>query len=358
MGPFNVYHDNKKSKVWVLVITCMWSRAVNLKVCSDMSTNEFLRAFQLHSFEYGVPQYCISDQGTQIVAAGNKIQSFLSDFDTQRYFQESGVKSLKFEQFYKGQSELGSLVEVCVKMSKRLIYGAIRNNVLTLKDFEFLIAQTVHIINRRPIAFKEELRTSIGEALPQPITPELLLKGYDLNSLNIIPELQEVDPDPDWFKDDPSRVILDNYGKLRRVRERLKQLYESEFLNTLIKQATNKKNRFQPVKHTILKKGDIVMIKEPMSKPQYYPMGIVKDVQINESGEVTGATVMKGCSREVTKRHASNLIPILSPILSEESETPHNNLQSKDDIPIVRSQRAAALESRKRTTDLIFQDLV
>ncbi|XP_066956284.1 uncharacterized protein [Macrobrachium rosenbergii] len=45
MGPFNVYHDNKKSKVWVLVITCMWSQAVNLKVCSDMSTNEFLRAF-------------------------------------------------------------------------------------------------------------------------------------------------------------------------------------------------------------------------------------------------------------------------------------------------------------------------
>ena len=360
MGPFNVKEGSKKSKVWVLVFTCMWSRAVNLKVCSNLSTDEFMRAFQLHSFEYGIPQYCISDQGTQIVAAGNKIETFLSDFNTQKYFQELGIKSLKFEQFYKGHSELGSLVETCVKMSKRLIYGAIRNNVLTSKDFEFLIAQTVHIINRRPVAFKEELRTSVGEVFPQPITPELILKGYDLNSVNIIPELQEVDSDPDWVKENPSHIVVDNYEKLRQVRGRLKQLYEGEFLNTLIKQATDKRNRYQPVKHEIIKRGDIVMIKEPMSKPQYYPMGIVRDVQINESGEVTGATVMKGCSRELTKRHASSLIPILSPNLSNDMVNSHNGEQGdgNQEVPKVRSQRAAAQKSRREIAELTSQNLV
>ena len=359
MGPFNVKEGNTKSKVWVLVFTCMWSRATNLKVCSNLSTEEFLRAFQLHSFEYGIPQYCISDQGTQIVAAGNKIQSFLSDFETQKYFQESGVKSLKFEQFHKGHSELGSLVETCVKMSKRLIYGAIRNNVLTVKDFEFLIAQTVHIINRRPIAFKEELRAAVGEVFPKPITPELILKGYDLNSVNIIPELQETDPDLDWIRDHPSHMVTDNYEKLRRVRERLKQLYEGEFLNTLIKQATDKKNRYHPVKHEILKEGDIVMIKEPMSKPQYYPMGIVRDVQINESGEVTGATVMKGCSRELTKRHASNLIPILSPNLSEKSES-SCKVEQNDKVKLHKdkSQRKSAQKSREKIAELVSHNLV
>ena len=81
MGPFSIKSGNSQVKVWVLCVTCMWSRAINLKVCINQSVTEFLRAFQLHIFEFGLPQLCISDLGTQLTAGANTIKDFLKDHE-------------------------------------------------------------------------------------------------------------------------------------------------------------------------------------------------------------------------------------------------------------------------------------
>ena len=83
-----------------------------------------------------------------------------------------------------------------------------------------------------------------------------------------------------------------------------------------------------PITIKKLEKGDIVLIKEVNTKLQHYPMGIVKDVMTNENGEVTGATVLKGRTREITKRHASTLIPILT----ERNASKDENLSSVDSL--------------------------
>ena len=98
LGPFQVHSGENKVKVWLLIVTCMWTRAINLKVCYDLSLHYFLRAFQLHTFDYGVPSYCISDMGSQIVAGANVIQSFLADEEVRSYFESHNIKTLKFEQ--------------------------------------------------------------------------------------------------------------------------------------------------------------------------------------------------------------------------------------------------------------------
>ena len=312
LGPFYVKVDSIKRKVWLVCFTCMWSRAVNLKICSDQSVEEFLRSFQLHCFEYGLPQYCVSDLGTQLVAGGNVIVNYLTDPETSNYFQQNGVKQISFEQFPKGCNQLGSMVECCVKMTKRLIHGSIKTNILSYKDFEFLICQTVHIINRRPIAFKEALRDTLLEA-PTPITPEKLLKGHDLVSSNVIPELQEVDSqrDPD-FKPGIVKKLKAHHSKLPSIRTKLIELYHSEFLRTLVDQAIDKDDRYKPVLHKGVRRGDIVLLKEEFTKPLNYPMGVIKDVIINSNDEVTEVTVLKGKTKELVRRHATCIIPLLT----------------------------------------------
>ena len=80
-----------------------------------------------------------------------------------------------------------------MKLVKRLIFGAIRNLVLLRADFDFLIAQTIHLVNRRPISFKAGLRNdSVILTIPSQITPEILLHGHELVSVNIIPDLQPI----------------------------------------------------------------------------------------------------------------------------------------------------------------------
>ncbi|XP_068214773.1 uncharacterized protein [Palaemon carinicauda] len=198
LGPFTVKKDSESQKVWLLIFACTWSRGIDLRICNDLSVKEFLRSFQLHCFNYGVPQLVVSDLGSQLVAGANIIHDFISDHETLLYFEENNVKPLTFQQYFKGCSKLGSLVETCVKMVKRLLFGSIKNWVLSFAEFEFVVEHTKHVVNKRPIAFKNGLREANVNDEPEPITPEKLIRGYDTLSLNLIPSLQGMPHDPDW----------------------------------------------------------------------------------------------------------------------------------------------------------------
>ena len=128
-GPFSVKINEKTEKVYILCITCMYTRAINLKLCKDLSTDECLRSLQMHVFSFGLPQYCVSDLGSQLVATGNIITDFLKDFKTQAYFKDNNIQPIEFCNYYKGNSSLGGLVESCIKLIKHLIQKSIKNNI-------------------------------------------------------------------------------------------------------------------------------------------------------------------------------------------------------------------------------------
>lgn len=361
LGPFNVKINGKTNKVWVLCITCMWSRAVNLKVSSDLTTGEFLRSFQLHCFEYGVPEYCITDLGSQLVAGANVVTDYLKDPETRLYLNENGINSVSFDQYYKGCSKLGGMVETCVKMTKRLLYGSVRNNCLSVKDFDFLICNVVHLINRRPVAFKEALRDCSGDDVPSPITPECLVKGYDLVSVNVIPELHVEHDDEEWKLESPQDRVRTAYTQLQNVRRKLIELYRSEFLANLVHQATNVGDRYKPVTHKVLNVGDIVLLKEVNTKPNHYPMGIVKDLSLNSAGEVTGAVVMKGKNRELVKRHAISLIRLLSvsdgvPGMDKDTGEGSYIVEEQVNEHNRQPKRKAAQQSREKTAAILQEE--
>lgn len=123
---------------------------------------------------------------------------------------------VKFEQYYKDNSALGSLVEICVKLTKRLIYSAIKKNVLPKDDFSFIVAQTVSLLNKRPIAFKETLRDE-NLNIPDPITSELFVHGPKLLTLNLLPAL-EADSSEIWRPtNDPDKLAFAMY-RIRKAR--------------------------------------------------------------------------------------------------------------------------------------------
>ena len=374
LGPFYVHKDKGKEKVWLLIVTCLWTRGINLKICHDLTLREFLRSFQLHSFDFGFPSVCISDLGSQLTAGINVMKQHLSDPEVQDYLTANNIKHLSFQQYFKGCNELGSVVEICVKMIKRLIQGSIKNNVVSYHDFEFLICLVVHLANRRPISFKESLRNVTDDLIPEPITPELLIKGYETVSLNIIPELHDnFSIDSDWDRATEATHIRDEYHKLRKIRSKLFDLYQSEFITKLMHQAVDRSDRYKPVHHKSLAVGDIVLIKETNMKPNQFPMAIVKTVIVNDLGEVTGAVLFKGRTRETVKRHVSSLIPLLrasdeNDCFLDQNPTHLDDLSMPDMEEVLkkfgitfppvsesssRPPRAAALKSRKLTRDLL-----
>ena len=356
-GPYRTKICNETRKVYVLVVTCLFTRAINLKVSVDLSTAEFLRSFQLHCHERGVPSFVLSDLGSSIVAGADIVQNFLSDPSTAEYFDGMGGKVIKFHHYYKGHHELGSLVETCVKAVKRLISGAIKNNILQMREFEYVISLSIHLANRRPVALKEACRDTGSEILPQPITPELLMHGFDLASTNLIPSLQDVDFESAGVYENfsPLENIKDTDKKLRSVRRDIFQIYNSEFLPHLISQATNDSSRYKPKSHNLLGVGDIVLIKEENTKQTNFPMGRVVSVTKNDLGEVTGAIILKGSSGEKVKRHSSTLIPLLQESQTMENSDPDLNQAhtAPSSAQPARCRRLAAIASERKTRDMM-----
>jgi hypothetical protein len=168
------------------------------------------------------------------------------------------------------------------------------------------------MINRRPVAFKDGLRNTT-DYVPEAITPEMLIHGFSLTSLNTIPNLQPSpdERDPDWNLSETNSIkITDEFQKIRKARDRLNNSYHSEFLSTLVNQAVDKKGRYESVKHSNLEEGDIVLLKDKYSKPTNYPMGKIIGVDVNSLGESTSAWILKG-NKEKVYRHSCTIVPLI-----------------------------------------------
>ena len=144
-----------------------------------------------------------------------------------------------------------------------------------------------------------------------------------------------------------------------KVRENLHKIYNQEFLSNLISQAVSKKDRYKTVKHQKLKKGDNVLLQQRHLKCMNYPLGIVKAIKINDMGEVTGASVHKGRTGEITHRHVNSLIPLLTFDAEEDdrSMTPDNDT-NPNITPHASPKRQAATKAMSKWRVLLDSGLL
>jgi len=292
----------------------MWSRAVNLLICKNLDSESFINAFQIHIYDYGYPEKVLSDAGSSIVSSLNIIKTFLNSTDVNNYLKEKNIKTLSYLTCPPNSSYLGSIVESLVKQVKNMVYSSISKNVLSYDQFYLLLREINMLINKRPIAFQPLLNNeNIDKSVPSIISPEILLKGYEVPSLIIAPHLhvsESVTDDPDWIpineQSDQKRLVT-IYKKYQKVKNKLHSLYHDEFLTNLRELSTNRPDKYKSKSHIKLAVDDIVSIKQEFSKPYFYPIGIVTNIRENDLGEVVEVSIKKS-NGEIIQRHVTNLI--------------------------------------------------
>ena len=116
------------------------------------------------------------------------------------------------------------------------------------------------------------------------------------------------DIDPDWTpNDDLDAHIRLSYESLIKNRDKLVEIYRSEFFTDLTRKATNKPDRYASVNHNKLEIWDVVLLVDQHVKSVKFPMGVVRKVVKNSLGEVTHSMVMKD-NRKVANRHVKHWI--------------------------------------------------
>ena len=254
----------------------------------DLSTTEYLKALNQHIFSYGCPSTIRSDQGSQLIAGAKTLQQLFQNETSKLFFEERNIK-WKNWQYPTGRHQLGGLIENIVLQARRLINAAIGRKKTNVFDFQLVIAQTVALLNKRPISLKDSLRSE--EDLDLHITPEMLLYGRELPMVNFF-LTQDEEKDPTYKDQD----VFADKKKLVTSMTKLKESYDSQFLQNLLVQSTNKDNFYVPNTHTPLEVGDIVLIKQDLLKAVDYPLALVVECMRNDLGEITSVKLKKGLS--------------------------------------------------------------
>ena len=312
-GPYHILDGKSDTiKTYVIIFTCMFTRAVNLIVANDCTTNSFLIALQLHVFEYGIMSLIISDNQPSFNAGTTYVREVMSTTEIQNFLKQNNVEKLTHENYPSGASFLGGAVESMVGQVKNILYSSNEHRKLTKDQFQFVVAEAKALVNKRPIAFKNSLSDNNVEDSPCTITPEVLLKGYEVPSFNIL--AQDRDEDASDISWEPStsnqQKLFESFQEINKVRNNIYNLYESEFIQTLEKQATNKANRYKNSNQSPLQIGDLVAIKTKLLKPYFYPKGIVKNIEYNDINDINAVTVRKS-NKELVRRHPTEIILLM-----------------------------------------------
>ncbi len=320
-GPYMTRIGDVKQKTYVVLFKCFWSKTINIQLTHSADAKGFLLAFQNQIYEYGIPQIVHSDAGTNFAAGFSWLRDVVDTVEVKDYFDQLGIRTPTFDQLPRGSLNRGlpGFIESSIKIVKRLIQGAIRNNVLEFEQFSSLMKQCVCYSNKRPITCLAGLRDQNVNNSFNVLTPEILKFGYETCVLEVNVPQHDLDTWVDKDLIDP-RIAYANVNELLKVKDRIRDGYYSEFLYALIDDATRIRDKYLPIKHQILSVGDIVLIRDPYVKSSAYPMAVVTCITKNSLQEVTKAVVMKANGSKLS-RDVSDLILLIKARTSENDKS-------------------------------------
>ena len=145
-GPFISYSNHHKRttiKIWLTVFCCTTTSATKIKVMDDYSTNSFVQAFIRFACEVGYPKLLLTDEGSQLVAACDKMQLSFRDSQQKLY---NDVK-VEFKVCPVGDHHMHGKVERKIQEIKKSIETSLFKDRLSVLQWETLCAEISNTIN-------------------------------------------------------------------------------------------------------------------------------------------------------------------------------------------------------------------
>lgn len=138
-----------ESKRWVVMFTCLVTRAVRMEVVESLSTSSFINALRRFTAIWGLTKRFRSDQRTNFVGACRELGITPGNAELQTYLKDQG-----WDFNLPHSSHMGGAWERMIGVAWRILDGMllkVHSPSLTHKVLITLIAEVVAIMNARPI---------------------------------------------------------------------------------------------------------------------------------------------------------------------------------------------------------------
>ena len=285
-GPFTVKHRGRSTaKRWVVLFTCLKSRAVHLEMVETMSTPSFVNALVRFSARRPGVRKLYSDCGTNFVGAEKELKRAVDNWNESAAKGEK-VKYLEWTFLPPMAHHRAGVWERLIRSVRKHLASILGKDTLETDVLVTVLAQVEAIINYRPIT-----KVSEDPRDPEALTPaHLLYPGVKLtNSVSALP------PFPPG-----KQVVRYSFQKARSLTDAFWKRWSHDYLSTL-------RNRQKWIKtKNDLKVGQIVLLVDEVKSRSDWKTGRIKSISGDETHirtvEVqTGAGNGKIFKRDMTK---------------------------------------------------------
>ena len=232
LGPFNVKKFRKTEKRYVLLITCLATRAIHLEVAQGLDTDSFLLAFRRFIARRGKPQCVWLDNGTNLVGGEKELREALASWNEHQITDALSQEGIEWKFNPPTASDMGGVWERFVASVKRALRVVLGHQIVSDEVLHTTIVEVEYVINSRPLTY-----VSGASNDPEAITPNHFLLSGKMTSTSALP--------PGVFDD--SDMTRKRWRQTQALTNQVWRRWLREYLPTLIVRSGTQRNRISPL---------------------------------------------------------------------------------------------------------------
>ena len=270
-GPLQVRRFRKTEKRWVLLITCLSTRALHLELVGSLDTDSFLMGLRRFFGRRGKPSVIYSDNGTNIVAGEKELRSLIKEWNQSQILDELSQNQIDWHFNPPTASHMGGIWERLVASVKRSLRVVLGHQVVSEEELSTVLVEVESVLNSRPITYcSGDVRD------PEPLTPRHFLLGYPEAVL------------PPGSFDDETLLSKKRWRHTQVLADHFWQRWRREYLPTLIR-----REKWAQAPDN-LREGDIIMMVDDQAPRSYWPLATITRVIPGEDGYVRSVELKTG----------------------------------------------------------------
>ncbi|XP_043242111.1 uncharacterized protein LOC122391871 [Amphibalanus amphitrite] len=270
LGPIVVRKFRKSEKRYILLVTCLATRAIHLEVANAMDTDSFLMALRRFIARRGRPTSIWSDNGTNLVGGERELRESIAAWNQEQICDTLSQQNIQWKFNPPTASHMGGSWERLVASVKRALQAVLGNQIVPDDVLHTTVVELEFQVNSRPLTY-----VSGDGGDPESITPNHFLLGA-------VPDGCILPPGVFGENDKMSRR---RWKQSQALANDVWRRWLKEYLPTLIPRRKWEKNTRN------LAVNDVVLMAADDAPRGHWPLGVVEQVYASEDGVVRSVLV-------------------------------------------------------------------
>lgn len=269
-GALTVKKFRKTEKRYVLLITCLSTRAVHLELAAEMDTSCFIMALRRFIARRGRPRVIYSDNGRNFVGGEKELRQCIQSWNQAQIVDALSQRNIEWVFNPPGAPHMGGVWERLVASVKRALKVVLGNQCVSEDVLHTVLTEVEYMINGRPLTY-----VSGDSEDPEPLTPNNFLIGASDGNEGL----------PPGIFNEGDQLGKKKWRQSQILSEHLWKRWRKEYVPFL---ASRQKWRAESDK---LQVGDVVLLTEEGCPRGYWPLGRIVKVFPGSDGRVRSAEV-------------------------------------------------------------------